>query len=132
MARRGMKAAEARNPIQCLELPEIHGPASLAGTLAVITSSLEIGSIVTLAGYASGRPRIDSGEQGTYPMKHTLVAAAAALVLATGTAAAQERAKFEFWHGLTGDLGGVVDQVCKRFNELQKDYEVVLHVAGLL
>ena len=62
-------------------------------------------------------------------MKTVLLAACAAASLATaslaiGPAGAADRAKFEFWHGLTGDLGGVVDQVCKRFNDSQAEYEV--------
>lgn len=64
-------------------------------------------------------------------MKHFLMATAAALMLAaSGTAQAAERTKFDFWHGLTGDLGGVVDQVCKRFNDSQADYEVVCTSQG--
>lgn len=33
--------------------------------------------------------------------------------------------KFEYWYGLTGDLGAVVLETCNRFNASQTDYEAV-------
>ena len=64
-------------------------------------------------------------------MKSKLLSAVAALlVAATSSAFAAERVKFEMWHGLTGDLGGVVDQVCKRFNDSQADYEIICTSQG--
>jgi sn-glycerol 3-phosphate transport system substrate-binding protein len=64
-------------------------------------------------------------------MKSKLLSAVAALlVAATSSAFAAERVKFEMWHGLTGDLGGVVDQVCNRFNDSQADYEIICTSQG--
>ena len=64
-------------------------------------------------------------------MKRFLTTTAAALVMAAaGAANSAERTKFDMWHGLTGDLGGVVDQVCKRFNESQADFEIVCTSQG--
>ncbi len=48
----------------------------------------------------------------------------AALGIAT-SAAAQERQKFEYWYGLTGQLGEVMAEHCKRFNASQSNYEAV-------
>jgi len=62
-------------------------------------------------------------------MKSKFLISVAALLM-TVTAHAAERVKFEMWHGLTGDLGGVVDQVCKRFNESQPDYEIICTSQG--
>lgn len=53
-----------------------------------------------------------------------LASAVAALALASG-AEAQERTKFEFWYGLTGKLGDVVQKHCQLFNESQDKYEAV-------
>ena len=60
-------------------------------------------------------------------ISYRLAGVAAAVVLAcTATqGAAQTRQKFDFWHGLTGDLGEAVNDVCKRFNDSQQAYEVV-------
>jgi sn-glycerol 3-phosphate transport system substrate-binding protein len=46
-------------------------------------------------------------------------------LLATATAAHAEKTKFEYWYGLTGDLGAVVAETCNRFNAAQADYEAV-------
>ncbi len=46
-------------------------------------------------------------------------------LLAAATAANAEKAKFEYWYGLTGDLGAVVAETCNRFNASQADYEAV-------
>lgn len=62
-------------------------------------------------------------------MKSKFLLSVAALLFSV-TAQAAERVKFEMWHGLTGDLGGVVDQVCKRFNESQSDYEIICTSQG--
>lgn len=53
-----------------------------------------------------------------------LATAATALALSAGSAAA-ERTKFEFWYGLTGDLGEVMAKQCQLFNESQDKYEAV-------
>jgi sn-glycerol 3-phosphate transport system substrate-binding protein len=57
-------------------------------------------------------------------MKRLALLAMAATAFATGASAA-ERTKFEFWYGLTGDLGEVVANHCKLFNESQDKYEAV-------
>jgi len=62
-------------------------------------------------------------------MKSKYLLSVAALLISV-TAHAAERVKFEMWHGLTGDLGGVVDQVCKRFNDSQSDYEIICTSQG--
>lgn len=36
-----------------------------------------------------------------------------------------EKTKFEYWYGLSGYLGDIVQQTCSRFNESQDQYEVV-------
>ncbi|WP_295070613.1 extracellular solute-binding protein [Tabrizicola sp.] len=52
--------------------------------------------------------------------------AAAALVLAaTAGSASAEKIKFEYWYGLTGDLGAVVAETCNRFNASQDQFEAV-------
>jgi len=56
------------------------------------------------------------------------LAAGAAMALALGAASpadAQTRIKFDYWHGLTGQLGQVMEDHCKRFNESQTKYEAV-------
>ena len=55
---------------------------------------------------------------------------AGAFVLSGLTVAHADAVKFEMWHGLTGDLGDAVGEVCKRFNESQKDYEIVCTSQG--
>ncbi len=37
---------------------------------------------------------------------------------------AQQHIKFELWQGLTGDLGERVNDVCKRFNAAQTEFEI--------
>jgi sn-glycerol 3-phosphate transport system substrate-binding protein len=52
--------------------------------------------------------------------------ATAALVLAaTAGSASAEKIKFEYWYGLTGDLGAVVLETCNRFNASQDQFEAV-------
>lgn len=57
-------------------------------------------------------------------------AVAAAAIVAGGAASAQTRTKFEFWYGLTGDLGNIMAEHCKRFNESQTKYEAVCTTQG--
>ncbi len=57
-------------------------------------------------------------------MTQKLAIAALALAAATGAAHA-EKAKFEYWYGLTGDLGAVVAETCNRFNASQDQFEAV-------
>ncbi len=42
-----------------------------------------------------------------------------------GSAAAAEPVKFEYWYGLSGDLGERVADTCTRFNAAQTEYEAV-------
>ncbi len=52
--------------------------------------------------------------------------ASLAVAAALGTSAAHaEKTKFEFWYGLSGDLGERVQDACKKFNASQPDYEIV-------
>jgi sn-glycerol 3-phosphate transport system substrate-binding protein len=54
----------------------------------------------------------------TYP-------ALAALVVALGaTTASADKIKFDYWYGLTGDLGATLAQTCDRFNAAQDKYEI--------
>jgi sn-glycerol 3-phosphate transport system substrate-binding protein len=53
-----------------------------------------------------------------------VLGAAATLVAATG-AEAQQRQRFEYWYGLTGQLGEVMADHCRRFNESQTRFEAV-------
>lgn len=57
-------------------------------------------------------------------MKRLFLLATAASAIATAAGAA-ERTKFDFWYGLTGDLGEVVAKHCQLFNESQDKYEAV-------
>lgn len=55
----------------------------------------------------------------TYP-------ALAALALAfCATTASADKIKFDYWYGLSGDLGAVLAQTCDRFNASQDKYEAV-------
>jgi sn-glycerol 3-phosphate transport system substrate-binding protein len=51
-------------------------------------------------------------------------AAALAAALSTSAAFAQDKVKFEYWYGLSGQLGDVVQQTCDRFNASQDQYEI--------
>jgi sn-glycerol 3-phosphate transport system substrate-binding protein len=53
------------------------------------------------------------------------LATAALLLAATAGSASAEKIKFEYWYGLTGDLGAVVAETCTRFNASQDQYEAV-------
>jgi sn-glycerol 3-phosphate transport system substrate-binding protein len=55
----------------------------------------------------------------------TLLASAALAATLASSANAAERTKFEFWYGLTGDLGEVMQKHCQLFNESQDKYEAV-------
>lgn len=57
-------------------------------------------------------------------MKRMILLATAFSAIASGAYAA-DRTKFEFWYGLTGDLGEVIAKQCQLFNELQEKYEAV-------
>ncbi|WFS03031.1 extracellular solute-binding protein [Rhizobium tumorigenes] len=64
-------------------------------------------------------------------VKRCLTAAgAAAIGLSLALPAAAAPVKFDFWFGLSGDLERVVQQMCKNFNESQKDYEVACTSQG--
>ena len=68
---------------------------------------------------------------GLPSVKRCLTAAgAAALSLSLALPAAAAPVKFDFWFGLSGDLERVVQQMCKNFNESQKDYEVACTSQG--
>ena len=58
-------------------------------------------------------------------MRMKLATAAIAIAAASASAAQAEKIKFEYWYGLTGDLGAVVPATCTRFNESQDMYEAV-------
>ncbi len=60
-------------------------------------------------------------------MKTTLLAAVAALAVtaAATSVQAQQRTKFEYWYGLTAQLGDIMVEHCKRFNASQTKYEAV-------
>jgi sn-glycerol 3-phosphate transport system substrate-binding protein len=53
------------------------------------------------------------------------LATTAMVLLATAGTAQAEKIKFEYWYGLTGDLGAVVAETCNRFNASQDLYEAV-------
>ena len=58
-------------------------------------------------------------------MKLSIVSVAAiAATLSASAAFAQDKVKFEYWYGLSGQLGDVVQQTCDRFNASQDEYEI--------
>ena len=58
-------------------------------------------------------------------MKTASISAAALSVAFTASAAfAQDKVKFEYWYGLGGQLGDVVQATCDRFNESQSEFEI--------
>jgi sn-glycerol 3-phosphate transport system substrate-binding protein len=63
-------------------------------------------------------------------MIRKLLLSAVALCAVAGAAEAQTRKTFELWHGLTGDLGEAVGEVCKRFNDSQTEFEIVCTSQG--
>lgn len=58
-------------------------------------------------------------------MKSTLVSTLAVTTVLAGAASAQERTTFEYWYGLSGQLGEVIQRTCSRFNESQDEFEIV-------
>lgn len=58
-------------------------------------------------------------------MTQKLATAAVLALAATAGSASAEKIKFEYWYGLTGDLGAVVAETCNRFNASQDQYEAV-------
>ena len=54
-----------------------------------------------------------------------LTAALASALAGLASAPASAATKFDFWYGLSGDLSERVQDVCKRFNASQTDYEIV-------
>lgn len=50
--------------------------------------------------------------------------ALAAAALSAGSAHADDKINFEYWYGLSGHLGGIVQQTCDRFNASQNTYEI--------
>jgi sn-glycerol 3-phosphate transport system substrate-binding protein len=58
-------------------------------------------------------------------MRHSILAAALLGALAALPAEAQQRQRFQYWYGLTGQLGDVMEAHCKRFNDSQTRYEAV-------
>ena len=57
-------------------------------------------------------------------MTRILLGATALALTLTGPATAQDRTQFEYWYGLSGQLGEMVQATCDRFNESQSDYEI--------
>ncbi|HBF28478.1 extracellular solute-binding protein [Rhizobium sp.] len=51
-------------------------------------------------------------------------ALAAGVISVAASQASAAPVKFEFWYGMSGDLGERVQDACKKFNDSQKDYEV--------
>ena len=58
-------------------------------------------------------------------MTQKLATATLVALAATAGAASADRVKFEYWYGLTGDLGAAVAETCNRFNAAQDQYEAV-------
>ena len=58
-------------------------------------------------------------------MNRTFVSLAAMSVAMLGSAASAEKIKFDYWYGLTGDLGVTLAETCTRFNASQDKYEAV-------
>ena len=54
----------------------------------------------------------------------SVYAVSVAAVLAASGAFAQDKVQFEYWYGLSGQLGDVVQQTCDRFNASQDQYEI--------
>jgi sn-glycerol 3-phosphate transport system substrate-binding protein len=59
-----------------------------------------------------------------------MATAAAALLASSMSAHAADKVKFEMWHGLTGDLGEAVGEVCTRFNAAQTEFEIACVTQG--
>ncbi|GGE07694.1 sn-glycerol 3-phosphate ABC transporter substrate-binding protein [Aureimonas endophytica] len=59
-----------------------------------------------------------------------ILAATVATAALGATPAFAEKVKFEFWNGNSGDIAERIQDACKKFNESQKDYEVVCTSQG--
>jgi sn-glycerol 3-phosphate transport system substrate-binding protein len=57
-------------------------------------------------------------------MHKTILSLAALATAVWGSAAAAEKVKFEYWYGLSGDLGETLKETCTRFNAAQDKYEI--------
>lgn len=57
-------------------------------------------------------------------MQKSTLSVIALCAAAVASPAAAEKTKFEYWYGLDGYLGEVVQKTCARFNESQDEYEV--------
>ncbi len=57
-------------------------------------------------------------------MRLSTIAAAAGVLALSGGAASAEPIKFEYWYGLSGHLGSVVQKTCERFNASQSEFEI--------
>ena len=57
-------------------------------------------------------------------MNRTITTVTAMGLALIGAAASAEPVKFEYWYGLTGDLGETLKETCTRFNAAQSDYEI--------
>lgn len=55
----------------------------------------------------------------------SLLAAAASVIAIASGAQAQERIKFDYWYGLTGELGEVMQKHCDAFNASQDKFQAV-------
>ncbi len=58
-------------------------------------------------------------------MKISAIAAGVLTLAAASGAVAQDRIKFQYWYGLTGALGDVMQEHCTEFNKAQAKYEAV-------
>lgn len=58
-------------------------------------------------------------------MRLPMIAAAAGFAALAASPASADPIKFEYWYGLSGHLGEVVQQTCSRFNESQSEFEIV-------
>lgn len=58
-------------------------------------------------------------------MTKTFPALAALAVALCATSASAEKIKFDYWYGLSGDLGATLAETCTRFNASQDKYEAV-------
>lgn len=58
-------------------------------------------------------------------MTKTYPALAALAVACFATTASAEKIKFDYWYGLSGDLGATLAETCNRFNASQDKYEAV-------
>ena len=57
-------------------------------------------------------------------MNRTTTAVSALGLALIGSTAVAEPVKFEYWYGLTGDLGATLAETCTRFNAAQTVYEI--------